>query len=102
MIFLITFYSTIRLLCDSSNRLKSSEVRSHSFFNGIDWGNLRHQRAPFIPQLTSITDTSYFPTEELSNVPEHLYASEDPSGDVIMDNSMFSSLAFLGICDFGD
>lgn len=27
-------------------------------------------RAPFVPQLNSITDTSYFPTEDLENVPD--------------------------------
>jgi protein-serine/threonine kinase len=83
------------LLCDSSNRLKSNEIRSHPFFRGIDWISLRRQRAPFIPQLKSITDTTYFPTEELSGVPEQVQMSGDgtESGE---EANLFSSLAFVG------
>jgi protein-serine/threonine kinase len=40
------------------------KIKSHPFFRGVDWDKLRMQRAPFIPQLSSITDTSYFPMDE--------------------------------------
>ena len=36
----------------------------------VDWANIRAQQPPFVPQLQSITDTSYFPVDELAEVPE--------------------------------
>lgn len=62
-----------RLLCDAPHRLSDPAlIKRHPFFRGVDWDNLHTVRAPFNPQLKSITDTSYFPTEELSNVPEQI------------------------------
>lgn len=40
----------------------AEEIKSHSFFQGIDWSSLRSQEPPFVPQPTNITDTSYFPS----------------------------------------
>jgi protein-serine/threonine kinase len=62
-----------RLICDPENRLGrngSEEIKAHPFFYGINWDQIRHERSPHVPQLKSITDTSYFPTEELDAVPE--------------------------------
>jgi protein-serine/threonine kinase len=59
------------LLCDATNRLGWEELQQHKyfflsrFFRGLDWTKLRTFRPPFVPQLTSITDTSYFPIEEI-------------------------------------
>ncbi|KAI9347605.1 kinase-like domain-containing protein [Obelidium mucronatum] len=85
------------LLCGAQHRIKSPHIKSHPFFRGLDWPNLRHMRAPFIPQLTSITDTSYFPTDELGGVPEQVHDINDMEG-VVADEfpSLFSNLAFLG------
>jgi len=63
------------------------KIRSHPFFYGVDWDLIREIDAPFVPHLRSITDTSYFPTEDLENVPEH------PVG---ADTSGTKDLAFLG------
>lgn len=40
------------------------------FFYGVDWNTIRDIDAPFVPHLRSITDTSYFPTDELEQVPD--------------------------------
>lgn len=48
----------------------ADEIKSHPFFSGVDWDCLRAVNAPFKPQLKSITDTSYFPTEDLENIPD--------------------------------
>jgi protein-serine/threonine kinase len=59
-----------RLLCDSSQRLGlygADEVKAHPFFKGIDWNGIRKQKAPFIPQLKSIIDTTYFPADAANN-----------------------------------
>ncbi len=61
-----------------------ARIRAHPFFKGVDFSALRSLRAPFVPHLTSITDTSYFPTEELTGVPQDvggLLSSMDTSGD---------------------
>ncbi|CAO3667606.1 unnamed protein product [Rhizopus microsporus] len=62
-----------RLICDHEHRLGrngAEEIKAHPFFYGINWEQLRNERSPHIPQLKSITDTSYFPIEELEAVPD--------------------------------
>lgn len=52
-----------RLVCEAPIRLGGGgaiEIKSHPFFNGIDWKNLRNIVAPFMPQLSSDVDTSNF------------------------------------------
>jgi hypothetical protein len=64
------------------------QIKKHPFFYGVDWNSIRVIEAPFIPRLRSITDTSYFPTDELEQVPEEP-AGADTSG-------AHKDLAFLG------
>lgn len=57
-----------RLLCDAEHRLGrhgAAEIKSHPFFAGVDWENLRSMSAPWIPQLKSMADTSNFPVDEM-------------------------------------
>ncbi|KAI8980442.1 Serine/threonine-protein kinase CBK1 [Pilobolus umbonatus] len=64
-----------RLICDPETRLGANgadEIKAHPFFYGINWEQIRNERSPHIPQLRSITDTSYFPTEELDAVPDRI------------------------------
>lgn len=64
------------------------QLKHHPFFYGVNWNSIRQIDAPFIPRLKSITDTSYFPTDELEQVPE------EPAGaDTTGTNK---DLAFLG------
>jgi serine/threonine kinase 38 len=52
-----------KLICDAADRLGSrgpEEIKSHPFFNGVDWENMREMEAPNAPQLTSDTDVSNF------------------------------------------
>ena len=78
------------MLCPSSHRSKLSDLKAHPFFYGIDWEKLRNGPAPFVPQLQSITDTSYFPTDDL-NVDHH---DEQMQGGVSGINQ--KDLAFVG------
>ncbi|KAJ1676350.1 Serine/threonine-protein kinase, partial [Spiromyces aspiralis] len=61
------------LLCDQEHRLGRHgawEIKQHPFFRGVDWQRLRtHTRPPWLPPLTSITDTSHFPIEEIEQTP---------------------------------
>ncbi|XDT31765.1 AGC-kinase C-terminal domain profile [Nakaseomyces glabratus] len=63
-----------RLLTHSNQRLGrqggADEIKSHPFFRGVDWNTIRQVEAPYIPKLSSITDTRFFPTDELENVPD--------------------------------
>ncbi|KAF1968594.1 calcium-independent protein kinase C, partial [Bimuria novae-zelandiae CBS 107.79] len=49
----------------------AQEIMSHAFFRNINWDDVYHKRipAPFIPQITSATDTSNFDTEFTSVTP---------------------------------
>lgn len=62
------------LLTSSDRRLGrhggADEIKQHPFFRGVDWETIRRVDAPFIPKLRSITDTRFFPTDELENVPD--------------------------------
>ena len=36
------------------------EIKSHPFFKGVDWENIRNTKAPFIPDIKNDYDTKYF------------------------------------------
>jgi protein-serine/threonine kinase len=72
----------------ADGRLKVEQIKAHPFFFGADWEALRHIEPPFVPRLQSITDTSYFPTDDLGNVPTELEQVERVGAD--------KDLAFLG------
>ncbi|EJD53736.1 AGC/NDR protein kinase [Auricularia subglabra TFB-10046 SS5] len=76
-----------RLMTSADERMSVEQIKTHTFFDGVDWATIREIDAPFVPHLRSITDTSYFPTEDLENVPEQP-ANADTSGA--------KDLAFLG------
>jgi protein-serine/threonine kinase len=58
------------LITSQDHRLPVEIIKTHPFFAGVDWDSIRQIGAPFVPHLRSITDTSYFPTDELENVPD--------------------------------
>ena len=57
-----------KMLSDSNKRLGKNgadEIKSHSFFKGVDWDNIRDtMKPPFIPDLQNDYDTRYFDTFE--------------------------------------
>lgn len=91
-----------RLLTSAEHRLGrvgADEIKAHPFFRGVDWNSIREFSAPFIPKLSSITDTSYFPIEDLEQLPENpamakaqqeLQQQTTPQGDIRED------LPFIG------
>eukprot|EP00727_Mastigamoeba_balamuthi_P002794 m51a1_g12511 putative serine threonine protein kinase 15 (331) ;mRNA; f:144-3946 len=40
------------------------DLRRHRFFSGIDWEQLRAQRAPFVPTISDDADTSFFDSRQ--------------------------------------
>jgi len=60
------------MICEANVRLGRNgvpDLQKHPFFKGVDWSHIRSQTAPNVPELKSITDTTYFPTDELQDVP---------------------------------
>jgi hypothetical protein len=52
-----------KLVNDSEIRLGrngAEEIKKHPFFDGLDWANIRKQRAPNIPQISSEISTENF------------------------------------------
>ena len=52
-----------KLVNDSEIRLGrngADEIKKHPFFDGLDWANIRKQRAPNIPQISSEISTENF------------------------------------------
>jgi protein-serine/threonine kinase len=87
-----------RLLCDASNRLGrngSNEIKNHPFFRGVEFENIRNTKPPFIPELKSITDTSYFPTDELEHISSSI-GQDEPSNELLSANNLYKDLAFVG------
>jgi protein-serine/threonine kinase len=85
----ILFAAHYRLIVSADQRMNVEQIKNHPFFYGVDWSIIRQIDAPFVPRLRSITDTSYFPVEDLEQA-----AGDNAVGADANDTS--KDLAFLG------
>lgn len=81
------------LICDRKVRLGQhgiAEFQNHPFFTGIDWDNIHSTVPPYVPEISSRTDTSNFDVD----VEESRIEAQPPT----MGNSTFSgkNLPFVG------
>lgn len=48
------------LVQDPDRRIKLDGLKGLELFQGLNWGNLLEQEAPFVPEPEDETDTGYF------------------------------------------
>lgn len=67
------------------------------FFYGVDWTTIRDIDAPFVPHLKSITDTSYFPTDEIDQSAADQGGADD-STDAKKDLAFLGYTSVVSVC----
>jgi protein-serine/threonine kinase len=99
---MFTDLSFRRMMTSADQRIgreSADEIKAHPFFAGIDWARVREYDPPFVPQLQSIIDTTYFPTEDLEQVPQVPQAAPLSDGQVSdfgVEGGDKKDLAFVG------
>lgn len=81
------------MITSADQRLNVEQIKRHPFFYGVDWAAIRQIDAPFVPRLSSITDTSYFPTDEIDQVTDDAPDASSADKDLAFLGSVVYSIA---------
>lgn len=84
------------LMCESDKRFGYEEIKKHPWFKGADWDSVRSASPPWIPEVSSPTDTKYF--DEFDEDPSKVdWANEDvETGLNLYKNMNQKHLPFVG------
>jgi len=88
-----------KLCCEQENRLGINgveDIKNHKFFDGVNWESLSRQKAPFIPNLKSPTDTEYFDEYNLEEETESADEYHKPSRNMSSADIPFIGYTFKG------
>ncbi|XP_067312089.1 serine/threonine-protein kinase MRCK alpha isoform X10 [Pseudorasbora parva] len=94
-----------RLICCREHRLGQNGIvdfKQHPFFSGIDWQNIRNCDAPYIPEVSSPSDTSNFDVDDdcLKNTVE---AMPPPSHNAFSGHHLpFVGFTYTSNCTLSD
>jgi len=58
----------LKLICSARTRLNFKDIKKHEFFKKCPWKNLFDMKPPWVPKLTTATDTANFDEFEESHV----------------------------------
>jgi len=67
-----------QLVCDAPRRLTFDQLKTHPFFNGLNWENLRGMEAKIKPKVASEVSTENFDTFEEEREEEPTHGSGPP------------------------
>ena len=56
----------------------ANHIKDFGFFQGVNWGNLREQEAPFVPETSNEADTSYFSDKKTFKVDDYSLSAKVP------------------------
>ena len=89
---------------DISKRLGSNgikEIKQHEFFKDIDWNNIRSMKPPFVPEVQSEIDTTFFSDGKKFNMKElEIIQNDMDSFETNLDHfdsTVFNTLADINI-----
>lgn len=85
-----------KLICDRENRLDVDGIKAHPFFNGIDWDTISRSKSPFIPNLNSPIDTSYYPDSNSNACFSYPEQEEDDRDNYHLPSLSTTDLNFIG------
>ncbi|CAG9572655.1 unnamed protein product [Danaus chrysippus] len=96
-----------RLICSSETRLGRNglqDFKSHPWFAGLEWENVREMAAPFVPDVSSPTDTSNFDVDDTDIRLSEAVPPPRASGAFSGLHLPFVGFTFTGgsrLCDLG-
>ena len=78
--------------------VSANEIKKHEFFKDIDWDNIRSMKPPFVPEVQSDIDTTFFGDNKKFNMKE-LEVIQDDMDNFETNLDHFDSTVFNTLAD---